>query len=1045
AAARVRNEHALIAWKEAGEGTGIALIDKSLNRRTETPAGRNARDVKTPTQDWGIDAKLAKHNLSWDLLFGDADFCECGECTSVYSAASYFVELLQYLRNNNLDLNPANDGSIQIKSDPKDISNTPLEKLFARRPDLGCLELTCKNTNTILPYVDLVNEVMENYVVFKHTKPFNVADETSAELLAQPQHTEYQAYCILKDEVYPFTLPYHQPIDAARIDLAFLGTNRSELIDVFRSPRKPTNNPDPMDNCDPADPDADSGNVSADQTLDQLHKNYIDRAVDAEYLGITQEEYVILTKEAFVSKEYWDKQCNLEHTQEEYRTKIGVRPVHQYYGYETEVDMLDDQLEMGLTFVKKQFLRRTGIQYTDLVELLLTRCLNPNMPRGRAKYITENIHFSYRFLQQFKAVNGEDKLIELLTNSEKLVQLFPDLVSLPTFFNLNGNKADLACPSSGEEETPVSAADIKNWVKCHFEKIGRMIVLENGGKCACTGGVFRSEMPAGVNSSGAVLQITTNCELVLSQLGEQIVLGQYNCSTGEVIITNDEFIKLDQLKQLFRFTGTNGIEGYWEGDKLLNTQTKMPYKTYLQAKETCNLDTVRLIHLDGSSVTVEEYDHIHRFIRLWRKMGWTIDEIDKALTGLSAAKGNCLDDALPGSKDCDDCGDLFDGGGDCADCGADCGCGNGTEGHAVHCDITPYFLHQLVAVKKLLDKTGLELIKLLTFWTNISTSGEKSLYKRLFLTHNLLGMDKVFKADQNGNFLASDAKISEHVPVLMAAFNLSADDLEAIMEDAGLDDALTVKNLSVMYRYRLLSKALGLKIPAFISILPLFGNPFTNADTTLEMMERWGRMEDAGFDYRQLNYLIRDVDDPKKPLAPTEKTVLQLAKKLYDGLNAIEVAHQDLKADPGTPDADLQLLEIQAQATTDLVRSKAAVLFDPPVVEQIAGILEGTNVFITNAPKNLAWVLADDKSLKKKIKYDKTGGSVQITSILTDAEKIDFTALSNDVEWTKSLIRIEKQQNKLFKAVLYNVFEAEKVRSPEREPAIAAAEAIIKA
>ena len=46
---------------------------------------------------------LADNNLSWDMIFGDADLCECGECTSVYSAASYFVELLQYLRNNNLD------------------------------------------------------------------------------------------------------------------------------------------------------------------------------------------------------------------------------------------------------------------------------------------------------------------------------------------------------------------------------------------------------------------------------------------------------------------------------------------------------------------------------------------------------------------------------------------------------------------------------------------------------------------------------------------------------------------------------------------------------------------------------------------------------------------------------------------------------------------------------------------------------------------------------------------------------------------------------
>ena len=31
------------------------------------------------------------------------DYCECDDCLSVYSPASYFVELLQFLRNNDLD------------------------------------------------------------------------------------------------------------------------------------------------------------------------------------------------------------------------------------------------------------------------------------------------------------------------------------------------------------------------------------------------------------------------------------------------------------------------------------------------------------------------------------------------------------------------------------------------------------------------------------------------------------------------------------------------------------------------------------------------------------------------------------------------------------------------------------------------------------------------------------------------------------------------------------------------------------------------------
>ena len=92
------------------------------------------------------------------------------------------------------------------------------------------------------------------------------------------------------------------------------------------------------------------------------------------------------------------------------------------------------------------------------------------------------------------------------------------------------------------------------------------------------------------------------------------------------------------------------------------------------------------------------------------------------------------------------------------------------------------FLHQLVAIRKLLDLTGLPLDKLLSFWADISTAGEKSLYSRLFLTHNLLGIDKVFKSDTNGNYLTQEAKISDHMPVLMAALKMKADDVTAVLE-----------------------------------------------------------------------------------------------------------------------------------------------------------------------------------------------------------------------------------------------------------------------
>lgn len=134
-------------------------------------------------------------NINLEELFGDMDSDPCDDCNSVTSPAAYFVEILQFLRNNNLDP----DNAI-TKANNLPLTGTVLERLFARRPDLGNLQLTCPNTNTILPYIDLANEVMESFVV--HLEGHTVDGQgnitqakldvynssgTAGELLSEPQ------------------------------------------------------------------------------------------------------------------------------------------------------------------------------------------------------------------------------------------------------------------------------------------------------------------------------------------------------------------------------------------------------------------------------------------------------------------------------------------------------------------------------------------------------------------------------------------------------------------------------------------------------------------------------------------------------------------------------------------------------------------------------------------------------------------------------------------------------------------------------------------
>ncbi len=83
---------------------------------------------------------------NWNSLFKNGDLCDCESCRSVLSPAAYFADLLTFLRDRSA-------GSATVK-----------DVLFGRRADLGYLELSCENAQTLLPYVDMVCEVLEQAI-----------------------------------------------------------------------------------------------------------------------------------------------------------------------------------------------------------------------------------------------------------------------------------------------------------------------------------------------------------------------------------------------------------------------------------------------------------------------------------------------------------------------------------------------------------------------------------------------------------------------------------------------------------------------------------------------------------------------------------------------------------------------------------------------------------------------------------------------------------------------------------------------------------------
>ncbi|MFD3523519.1 neuraminidase-like domain-containing protein [Streptomyces sp. NPDC058653] len=161
----------------------------------------------------------------WVELFGSADSCACRECRTLYSQPAYLVDLLYFLKR------AASSGPFG------ELGESPMaDALHARRPDLWHLKLSCDNTDLKLPYIDLVNEVLESAVAWDPATeaPLRQSSGDAAHLRVQPQWTNHTAYNRLGAAVYPWTLPYDLWSDRARTHLGLLGVRREELMATLR-------------------------------------------------------------------------------------------------------------------------------------------------------------------------------------------------------------------------------------------------------------------------------------------------------------------------------------------------------------------------------------------------------------------------------------------------------------------------------------------------------------------------------------------------------------------------------------------------------------------------------------------------------------------------------------------------------------------------------------------------------------------------------------------------------------------------------------------
>ncbi|KAL8942188.1 MAG: hypothetical protein Q9216_001796 [Gyalolechia sp. 2 TL-2023] len=304
--------------------------------------------------------------VNYSNIFGDVYSNACADCSSVTGPASYFVDLLRMLKNCPSD--PAL-GPIS--------SNNPslLEKLFARRPDLRTLHLSCANVNIMIPYVDLANEIMEsfaqNLTVAGNTAniPIQVhnmsSDDTSDQCLAQPKETKYTVYSQqVGTRVFPMDIfPYSQAVDTQRCYLEALGSSRYELMLLFGSKYR-------------LQADAYQTGPGAYKQAEAVGKY----ALAAEYLGLQPDDFVAITSTSVFPVAYYTGTQEAYLTQATYNTRIGLFGTAQYWGFAGDAAMLSES--DGLAAVSSVFLPRATLSMQQLLDLLKSRFAGGKLALG---------------------------------------------------------------------------------------------------------------------------------------------------------------------------------------------------------------------------------------------------------------------------------------------------------------------------------------------------------------------------------------------------------------------------------------------------------------------------------------------------------------------------------------------------------------------------------------------------------------------------------------------------------------------------------------
>lgn len=735
-------------------------------------------------------------------LFGNLTTCLCEHCQSVLSPAAYLIDLMRFL-------DPPRGGT--------NITQQALHYLLLRRPDIAHIELTCKNTKTEIPYIDLVLEVLENAIGLPIEIPAPYEFDPEGDLSLTP----------LPDTV----------INALREVLQRSAVSVGERLQIESLTRSTFNRWSITDG-------ARHWTLSHFPELLRTPRGVRLPAADAAQAA-TMLDQGELPNPAWVfgHGSEWDKNLPLKGTPLITTIEAGREWKMQYtraVRVELQTTHLNGHLVLKTTDgheldrAQHHFFLLQGLR----IGLSLGQIAEPLVSRLPA-------HIGYQVTQV-----GNDFEV---TSSGSITVLYQPQGLVIDSLTYQSSDARDDLKASPENRNPEAYRKLNEAV--YPWTLPFDLCLEEVRVFLGRRGVSRRELmllcnPVGDMTDDAIARET----LGLSLAEWEIVSSPAIVSSAATRQPWDYWGLKESANRVTDLNDERAVSGTWlqvlAWASILLQQSGLEFRELLNVLQTrfvrkispvlalsgdeCNPSRMTLNNLEG-----EHLDRIHRLTRLWRKLGWSIFDLDLAISAVT-------NDAM------------------------------GLNGAT---------LRGLAQVRRLHELLGLPINAIASWWAPLTagyrdhTSDRKpvlkSVYERLFLNPVIVNPpDPDFSLNDQATELArTTGALESKAPIIIAALGITQSELQALVSDlvarrevdlvAGRagdppSPSLTLKNLSSLYRHFSLAKSLRLSTGEYLRVRSLIGkNPFAGVLDALRFVETAQFIARSGFSADDLHYLMR--------------------------------------------------------------------------------------------------------------------------------------------------------------------------------------------